>query len=60
MNYAPNKECMWRVKVPTGKRITLRFTDFSLEPAMLGKCYDNLVVYDGSGPKAKKYGESDR
>ncbi|XP_031415931.1 ovochymase-2 [Clupea harengus] len=56
MNYAPNKECMWRVKVPTGKRITLRFTDFGLEPAMLGKCYDNLVVYDGSGPKAKKYG----
>ncbi|XP_062407656.1 ovochymase [Sardina pilchardus] len=56
MNYAPNKECMWRVRVPTGKRITLRFTHFELEPAMLGTCYDKLVIYDGSGAAAKKYG----
>ncbi|KAL2098056.1 hypothetical protein ACEWY4_007263 [Coilia grayii] len=56
MNYVPNKECMWKVKVPAGKRITLRFTNFTLEPAMFGKCYDNVVVYDGAEPNAKKYG----
>ncbi|XP_063074737.1 ovochymase-2 [Engraulis encrasicolus] len=56
MNYAPNKECMWKVKVPEGKRITLRFSDFDIEPAMLGKCYDNVLVYDGDAPNATKYG----
>uniref|UniRef100_A0A8B9L296 Zgc:154142 n=1 Tax=Astyanax mexicanus TaxID=7994 RepID=A0A8B9L296_ASTMX len=58
MNYPPNRECLWRVQVPQGKTITLTFTQFDVEEAglLLGRCFDNVVIYDGSQPTAKKYG----
>ncbi|XP_072534618.1 ovochymase-2 [Salminus brasiliensis] len=58
MNYPPNRECLWRVQVPKGKTITLTFTQFDVEAAgiLLGRCFDNVVIYDGSQPTAKKYG----
>lgn len=51
MNYKANSECMWNIVVPLGKRITLTFTHFDLEPRDLltFKCLDNLVVYDING-----------
>ncbi|KAI4884471.1 hypothetical protein NFI96_001277, partial [Prochilodus magdalenae] len=58
MNYPPNKECLWKLQVPKGKTITLTFTQFDIEAPgiLLGRCYDNVVIYDGSQPTAKKYG----
>ncbi|KAF7710120.1 ovochymase-2 [Silurus meridionalis] len=58
MNYTPNRECMWRVKVPVGKTITLTFTHFDLEAAgiLISRCLDNVVIYDGAHGTAKKYG----
>lgn len=59
MNYAPNRECMWRVQVPEGKTITLTFTHFDLEAAsiLFSSCLDNVVIYDGAHGTAKKYGK---
>ncbi|KAL7877112.1 hypothetical protein SRHO_G00037550 [Serrasalmus rhombeus] len=58
MNYPPNRECLWKVQVPEGKTITLTFTQFDMEAAgiLLGRCFDNVIIYDGSQPTAKKYG----
>ncbi|XP_062851362.1 cubilin [Trichomycterus rosablanca] len=58
MNYPPNRECMWMVQVPEGKSITLTFTHFDVESKdiLLGRCHDNVVIYDGSHPTARKYG----
>ncbi|XP_037394313.1 ovochymase-2 isoform X2 [Pygocentrus nattereri] len=58
MNYPPNRECLWKVQVPEGKTITLTFTQFDMEAAgiLLGRCLDNVIIYDGSQPMAKKYG----
>uniref|UniRef100_A0A8C5M9H6 Ovochymase-2 n=1 Tax=Leptobrachium leishanense TaxID=445787 RepID=A0A8C5M9H6_9ANUR len=45
--YAANTLCMWRIEVQTGKRLTLKFTDFELEdPTLLGSCYDYLAIYE--------------
>uniref|UniRef100_A0A3Q2CBD6 Zgc:154142 n=1 Tax=Cyprinodon variegatus TaxID=28743 RepID=A0A3Q2CBD6_CYPVA len=50
-NYKANTECMWTITVPLGKKITLTFTHFDLEPKDLlsSKCYDNVMLYDLSG-----------
>ncbi|XP_030644095.1 ovochymase-2 [Chanos chanos] len=58
MNYPANGECLWKILVPVGKTVTLTFTDFDVEAAdiLLGRCYDNVVIYDGAQPGAKKYG----
>uniref|UniRef100_A0A3Q2VHF8 Zgc:154142 n=1 Tax=Haplochromis burtoni TaxID=8153 RepID=A0A3Q2VHF8_HAPBU len=51
MNYKANTECMWNIKVPSGKKITLTFTHFDLEAkdALTSTCYDNIMVYDING-----------
>ncbi|XP_054634056.1 ovochymase-2 [Dunckerocampus dactyliophorus] len=51
MNYKANAECMWNVVLPFGKKITLTFTHFDLEPRDLlsSKCFDNVMVYDING-----------
>lgn len=48
MNYKANADCMWNIVVPDGKKITLTFTHFDVEPVDIftGRCYDNIVVYD--------------
>ncbi|XP_048855841.1 ovochymase-2 [Brienomyrus brachyistius] len=58
LNYAGNSECLWMVEVPTGDTITLTFTHFEVEEAgiLLGKCFDQLQVYDGAAAGATRYG----
>ncbi|KAK2852327.1 hypothetical protein Q7C36_007528 [Tachysurus vachellii] len=57
MNYAPNRVCMWMVRVPLGKTITLTFTHFDLEATgLLRPCLDKVVIYDGVHDTATKYG----
>lgn len=62
MNYPANSMCLWIIRSPEGKTIKLTFTDFDLEEAgiLLGRCYDNVVIYDGTQPGAKKYGKGGR
>ncbi|KAJ8281431.1 hypothetical protein GJAV_G00067600 [Gymnothorax javanicus] len=57
-NYAANSQCLWSIRVPAGKTITLTFTHFDVEePApLIGRCFDNVLVYDGATAGAKKYG----
>lgn len=57
-NYPANSMCLWTIRTPKGKTIKLTFTDFDMEEAgiLFGQCNDNVVVYDGSKPGAKKYG----
>ncbi|XP_029115121.1 ovochymase-1 [Scleropages formosus] len=57
-NYPGNSQCLWRIEVPPGEKITLNFTYFDVEEAsiLIGRCYDEVVVYDGATPGAKKYG----
>lgn len=59
MNYPANSMCLWTIRHPKGKTIKLTFTDFDVEEAdiLFGQCNDNVVVYDGTRPGAKKYGE---
>ncbi|XP_073670702.1 ovochymase-2 [Paramisgurnus dabryanus] len=58
LNYPANSMCLWIIRSPKGKTIKLTFTDFDVEAGgiLLGRCYDNVVVYDGTQPGAKKYG----
>lgn len=58
MNYPANSMCLWIIRSPEGKTIKLTFTDFDLEEAgiLFGRCYDNVVIYNGTQPGAKKYG----
>ncbi|XP_035273212.1 cubilin [Anguilla anguilla] len=58
MNYPGNSQCMWSIQVPAGKTITLTFTHFEVEEPgpLIGRCYDNVVVYDGITAGAKKHG----
>uniref|UniRef100_A0A673NE00 Ovochymase 2 n=1 Tax=Sinocyclocheilus rhinocerous TaxID=307959 RepID=A0A673NE00_9TELE len=57
-NYPANSMCLWTIRVPKGKTIKLTFTHFDVEGAgiLFGQCNDNVVVYDGTQPGAKKYG----
>ncbi|XP_036373333.1 tolloid-like protein 1 [Megalops cyprinoides] len=54
MYYPGNSQCLWIIQVPPRKTITLTFTDFEVEEPgiLLGKCFDNVVIYD----RAKMYG----
>ncbi|CAM4474958.1 unnamed protein product [Leuciscus chuanchicus] len=58
MNYPANSMCLWTIRHPKGNTIKLTFTDFDVEEAgiLFGQCNDNVVVYDGTRPGAKKYG----
>uniref|UniRef100_A0A8C1YT96 Zgc:154142 n=1 Tax=Cyprinus carpio TaxID=7962 RepID=A0A8C1YT96_CYPCA len=57
-NYPANSMCLWTIRVPKGKTIKLTFTHFDVEEAgiLFGQCNDNVVVYDGTQPGAKKHG----
>nr|XP_046272112.1 tolloid-like protein 2 [Scatophagus argus] len=61
MNYKADAECMWNIVLPAGKKITLNFTHFDLEPKdiLTFKCYDNIMVYDinsATNAQLNKYG----
>ncbi|KAI1887407.1 hypothetical protein AGOR_G00189980 [Albula goreensis] len=58
MNYPANSQCLWTIQVPAGKKITLTFTHFEVEEPgpLIGRCYDNVVIYDGKTAGAKKHG----
>lgn len=47
LNYLPNKDCIWILKVRSGSRVALKFQSFDLENH--DKCsYDYLEVRDGN------------
>ena len=59
MNYAGNSQCQWTIQVPAGKTITLTFTHFEVEERdpLIARCYDNVLVYDGTTAGAERHGE---
>lgn len=62
MNYKANADCMWNIAMPLGKKITLTFTDFDLEPKdiLTSRCFDNIMIYDintFTNAQMKKYGK---
>ncbi|XP_053556761.1 cubilin-like [Bombina bombina] len=56
--YAANSLCVWRIEVPHGKKVTLKFTHFDLEdPDLLTRvCYDNVAAYEEGNQPVLKYG----
>ncbi|KAM5191524.1 LOW QUALITY PROTEIN: ovochymase-2-like [Mantella aurantiaca] len=57
-SYGPNKLCLWRIQVPQGKRVTIRFSDFDLEDIDLISrlCYDYVAAYEEVSGNTVKYG----
>ncbi|XP_063777593.1 cubilin [Pseudophryne corroboree] len=50
--YNDNTECSWVIKVDTGHRVSLNFTDFDIEYHT--SCnYDSVTVYDGETSDAR-------
>ncbi|KAL7058505.1 hypothetical protein AAHC03_016360 [Spirometra sp. Aus1] len=51
--YLPNRECTWRIKVPTGFSVNLTFDSFELEEDP--DCsFDRLEIYDGPSVSSPK------
>ncbi|KAM8939404.1 ovochymase-2-like [Pelodytes ibericus] len=56
--YAANSMCVWRVEVPAGKKVTLKFTEFEIEdPDIFTRlCYDYLAAYEENAGIVTKKG----
>ncbi|WAR06690.1 CUBN-like protein, partial [Mya arenaria] len=56
-NYPHRRTCEWRIRVPEGRRITLRFDPFSIENHRYCR-YDYVAIYNGvfpDSPQIAKY-----
>ncbi|CAH2301357.1 ovochymase-2-like [Pelobates cultripes] len=57
-SYAANSLCLWHIEVPSGKMVTLKFTEFDVEEAdfSTGLCYDHLAIYEETTGNVVKKG----
>lgn len=46
--YNSNSDCMYKIEVPSGMRVKIRFHKFVTESAGGGSCYDYVEAHDGS------------
>ncbi|XP_033117677.1 tolloid-like protein 1 isoform X1 [Anneissia japonica] len=54
-DYRPNKECIWKIKMPEDEQVGLRFQSFEVERH--DNCiYDYVEVYDGHDETAESIG----
>ena len=54
-DYQPNKECVWKIKVPPGFQVALKFQSFEIENH--DNCvYDFIEIRDGGDPDSELIG----
>ncbi|XP_057296871.1 cubilin-like isoform X2 [Hydractinia symbiolongicarpus] len=61
LHYPRNRKCEWKIKVPKGKYVALRFLFFEVESTCQSggtcKCRDSVVITDGHSNNAKTIGQ---